>query len=30
MATLPNLSGRDAVKAFARDGWHMARQRGSQ
>ena len=26
---LPTLSGRDVVKAFARDGWQMARQRGS-
>ena len=29
MASLPRLSGRDVVKAFARDGWQMARQRGS-
>jgi len=26
---LPTLSGRDVVKAFLRDGWQMARQRGS-
>jgi len=29
MPSLPRLSGRDVVKAFARDGWQMARQRGS-
>jgi predicted RNA binding protein YcfA (HicA-like mRNA interferase family) len=29
MASLPILSGRDVVKAFAKDGWQMARQRGS-
>jgi predicted RNA binding protein YcfA (HicA-like mRNA interferase family) len=29
MALLPALSGRDVVKAFARDGWQVARQRGS-
>ncbi len=29
MASLPTLSGRDVVKVFARDGWQMARQRGS-
>lgn len=29
MASLPILSGRDVVKAFARDGWQLARQRGS-
>jgi predicted RNA binding protein YcfA (HicA-like mRNA interferase family) len=29
MATLPTLSGREVVKAFARDGWQLARQRGS-
>ena len=28
-ASLPTLSGRDVVKAFARDGWEMVRQRGS-
>jgi len=25
----PTLSGRDVVKAFAKGGWQMARQRGS-
>ena len=29
MASLPMLSGREVVKAFAEDGWQMARQRGS-
>ena len=29
MPSLPRLSGRDVVKAFARDGWEMARRRGS-
>jgi predicted RNA binding protein YcfA (HicA-like mRNA interferase family) len=29
MASLPILSGRDVVKAFAKDDWHMVRQRGS-
>ena len=29
MASLPILSGRDVVKAFAREGWQMVRQRGS-
>jgi predicted RNA binding protein YcfA (HicA-like mRNA interferase family) len=29
MSSLPILSGRDVVKAFAKDGWQMARQRGS-
>jgi len=29
MASLPVLSGRDVVKAFALDGWEVARQRGS-
>ena len=29
MASLPALSGRDVVRVFARDGWQMARQRGS-
>jgi predicted RNA binding protein YcfA (HicA-like mRNA interferase family) len=29
MATLPALSGRDVVKAFAQNGWQMIRQRGS-
>ena len=29
MPSVPRLSGREVVKAFARDGWEMARQRGS-
>ena len=29
MPSLPNLSGREVVQAFAADGWQMARQRGS-
>ncbi len=29
MPTLPNLSGKAVVKAFERDGWTQARQRGS-
>lgn len=29
MPVLPILSGRQVVRAFERDGWHMARQRGS-
>jgi predicted RNA binding protein YcfA (HicA-like mRNA interferase family) len=29
MASLPILSGRDVVKAFAKDGWQLARQRCS-
>lgn len=29
MASLPILSGREVVKAFAKDGWQMVRQRGS-
>jgi predicted RNA binding protein YcfA (HicA-like mRNA interferase family) len=29
MATLPTLSGREVVRAFARAGWQVARQRGS-
>jgi predicted RNA binding protein YcfA (HicA-like mRNA interferase family) len=29
MATLPVLSGRDVIKAFAQNGWQMIRQRGS-
>ena len=29
MPSLPNLSGREVVRAFAQDGWQMARQRGS-
>ncbi len=29
MPPLPTLSGRDVVKAFAKAGWQMVRQRGS-
>jgi predicted RNA binding protein YcfA (HicA-like mRNA interferase family) len=29
MSRLPNLSGRAVVKAFGRDGWEVARQKGS-
>lgn len=29
MASLPILSGREVVQAFAKDGWQMVRQRGS-
>ncbi len=29
MPFLPTLSGREVVKAFAKDGWQMVRQRGS-
>jgi predicted RNA binding protein YcfA (HicA-like mRNA interferase family) len=29
MPSLPNLSGREVVRAFAKDGWQIARQRGS-
>ncbi|NEP85237.1 MAG: type II toxin-antitoxin system HicA family toxin, partial [Okeania sp. SIO3B3] len=29
MPTLPNLSGRDIIRAFERDGWEKVRQRGS-
>jgi len=29
MPTLPKLSGKAVVKAFERDGWEKARQRGS-
>jgi predicted RNA binding protein YcfA (HicA-like mRNA interferase family) len=29
MGALPMISGREVVKVFARDGWQMARQRGS-
>lgn len=29
MPALPNLSGREVVKAFSKDGWQIARQRGS-
>ena len=29
MPEMPILSGREGVRAFARDGWEMVRQRGS-
>jgi predicted RNA binding protein YcfA (HicA-like mRNA interferase family) len=29
MPVLPRLSGREVVKAFQRDGWELARQKGS-
>jgi predicted RNA binding protein YcfA (HicA-like mRNA interferase family) len=29
MPILPSLGGREVVRAFARDGWEMVRQRGS-
>ncbi len=29
MPTLPRLSGRAVVKAFVRDGWELARHKGS-
>jgi predicted RNA binding protein YcfA (HicA-like mRNA interferase family) len=29
MAVLPALSGREVVKVFQENGWHIARQRGS-
>ena len=29
MAILPTLSGREVVKIFEADGWHIARQKGS-
>ncbi len=29
MPALPVLSGREVVAALSRDGWHLARQRGS-
>ena len=29
MPVLPILSGREVVRAFERDGWHMVRQKGS-
>jgi predicted RNA binding protein YcfA (HicA-like mRNA interferase family) len=29
MPSLPRLSGRAVVKAFVRDGWELARQKGS-
>lgn len=29
MPSLPNVSGREVVKAFAKDGWELTRQKGS-
>lgn len=29
MPSLPTLSGREAAKVFRRDGWTLARQKGS-
>jgi len=29
MAVLPALSGREVVKVFQENGWHIARQQGS-
>ncbi len=29
MPTLPKLSGRATARAFGRDGWELARQKGS-
>ena len=29
MAGLPTLTGRDVVRIFGKDGWQVARQRGS-
>ena len=29
MPSLPTMSGRETVRAFAQDGWQMVRQRGS-
>ena len=29
MSGLPRLNGRAVAKAFARDGWQLARQKGS-
>lgn len=29
MPALPKLSGREVVRAFAKDGWQLVRQRGS-
>ena len=29
MPSLPTLSGKEVVKAFSKDGWELARQRGS-
>jgi predicted RNA binding protein YcfA (HicA-like mRNA interferase family) len=29
MPSLPSVSGREVVKAFGKDGWEFARQKGS-
>lgn len=29
MPSMPTLSGREVVRAFAHDGWQFVRQRGS-
>ncbi len=29
MASLPVLSGREVAQTFSKDGWRMARQKGS-
>jgi predicted RNA binding protein YcfA (HicA-like mRNA interferase family) len=29
MPSLPNVSGREVVKAFGKDGWEFGRQKGS-
>jgi predicted RNA binding protein YcfA (HicA-like mRNA interferase family) len=29
MPSLPNVSGREVVKAFGKDGWEFVRQKGS-
>ena len=29
MPSLPNVSGREVVKAFGKDGWEFARHKGS-
>jgi predicted RNA binding protein YcfA (HicA-like mRNA interferase family) len=29
MPTVPTLSGRDVVRIFEKEGWQVARQRGS-
>jgi predicted RNA binding protein YcfA (HicA-like mRNA interferase family) len=29
MPSLPNVNGREVVKAFGKDGWEFARQKGS-
>jgi predicted RNA binding protein YcfA (HicA-like mRNA interferase family) len=29
MPSLPAISGKEAVRAFVKDGWQIARQRGS-